>query len=108
MLCGKCGASLVLVGRAHRCVMPPAYDNRSVEQQQARVAHTHEVAGAAPATATNGEAPPQDGPANMPLEAVGTEVGPSTYRYRDPEKRRAYMRGYMARRRATAPDQATT
>lgn len=31
----------------------------------------------------------------------------STYRYRDPEKRRAYMREYMAKRKAKQKEQVT-
>lgn len=42
----------------------------------ARVAHNHQVAGSIPASATN------------------------TYRYRDVDKRRTYMRDYMRKRRA--------
>jgi hypothetical protein len=75
MLCGKCGASLVLVGTRHRCVMPPAIDGT---REPVMPEPIHE-----PMTST---------------EKLG--VKGTTYRYRDADKRRAYMRDYMARRRA--------
>lgn len=82
-LCRQCGLDLALVGRVHRCVshmansdsMANSMANSGVEKQSSRVAHNHETAGAAPASATN------------------------AYRYRDQEKRKAYMRAYMQRRR---------
>jgi hypothetical protein len=43
---------------------------------------------------------PKKSRAAPPLTVAGAEVGPAaTYKYRDPEKRRAYMRGYMAKKR---------
>jgi hypothetical protein len=103
MLCGKCGANLVLVGTRHRCIQPPPYKpetrHSSVEQQQARVAHNHEVAGAAPAAATN--APCANASEHGTPAGASDKVPASTYRYRDPDKWRAYMRDYMRKRRAS-------
>lgn len=75
-LCEVCGANLAIVGRRHRCV-PMANIPEDVANGDENMAN------AAPDMANR-----ENGVAN-------------TYRYRDVEKRRAYMREYMRRRRAT-------
>jgi hypothetical protein len=72
--CGDCGAYLPLVGTRHRCVA------RAKPVSQADVANTKpDVAN----TMANTDA----------------DMANTTYRYRDVEKRRAYMAAYMRKRR---------
>jgi hypothetical protein len=63
--CPRCGANLALVGRVHRCVASPAQDS---------LARNHVANAIVPRMANEGSA---------------------TYRYRSPDKRRAYMAVYM-------------
>lgn len=86
--CPTCGASYALVGRVHRC----------------RVANTVDVANSMANMIAAGEvaltdAPVGPVPAGTTRARTGTRQVP-TYRYRDPEKRRAYMRQLMRRKRA--------
>jgi hypothetical protein len=75
--CPHCAANLALVGRVHRCMANTDMANSHV---------------------ANGTSRRKGQPT---LESGRTvKVGePDTYRYRDAEKRRAYMRGYMKKRR---------
>jgi hypothetical protein len=72
MSCEHCGANLALVGKVHRCVPRPA----------------------APINVANTAALP------VANTGRGGDVANITYRYRDPGKRRAYMRELMRHRRA--------
>ena len=65
---------LALVGRVHRCVS----SSRGAEIGRPLVGHTGQADAGQP----------------------GASAPRGTYRYRDPDKWRAYMRGYMKRRRA--------
>jgi hypothetical protein len=83
MNCSKCGKNLALVGRMHNCVVANTVantvaNNRGLEKQLSRLPHKQEIAGAEPAPATT------------------SRHG----KYADADKRKAYMRDYMARRRA--------
>ena len=73
-LCPHCGANLALVGGAHRCIQ--------------------RVANASPNPMANGM-----GVANS-MANKRSDIGASTYRYRDADVRRGYMRNYMRRYRA--------
>jgi hypothetical protein len=73
--CHKCGKNLALVGRIHNCTpllraMANNMDNTDVMANSM---------------------------ANTPLEPI---LAPDAYKYRDPEKRRAYMRELMRKKRA--------
>jgi hypothetical protein len=65
-LCPHCGANLALVGATHRCIQ--------------RVANTMANASSV---------------ANDMANKVRPRAGVSTYRYRDADARRGYMRDYM-------------
>ena len=69
--CVRCGANLALVGRMHNC-----------------------------SGALLVKGPPPVVPAPVKVVAPPAAEPKSSYRYRDPDKWRAYMRGYMAKRRA--------
>jgi len=87
-LCGKCGASLALVGRMHVCRARPAViSNARIPAVNMRV----------PAVNT--------APEKASASTSSTSNAGSYAKQRvDPEKRRAYMRTYMAkRRRSTTP-----
>lgn len=73
--CDRCGANLALVGRAHRCV-PAATAEPDVANC---VANTSHVANS-----------------NRPDVANRSST---TYRYRNPDQRRAYQRELMRKRR---------
>jgi len=76
--CPKCGKNLELVGKVHNCAVNKC-DN---------AANKEEVA------------------ANEAVYKLGGEIIPPSYvksRFRDINKRRRYMRGYMAKRRALPP-----
>lgn len=68
--CSVCGANLALVGRVHRCAPQP-------------MANAHVVANEPKVVA------------NVVANAVPSRHG----KYADAEKRRAYMRAYMAKKR---------
>jgi len=68
--CPKCGLSLALVGRNHRCRSNP----EKPEQISAAGAGTR--------------------PAKSSADAL-EKIPSTTYQYRDPEKRRSYLREYM-------------
>lgn len=72
--CPKCGSNLALVGRTHRCVAN-------------EVANEPDVANV-----------PTKNVANAEVDVANTSDA-KTYRYRDPEKRRTYMKTYMKKRR---------
>lgn len=74
-ICKLCMANMDLVGRVHNCVpvLAAAHSQHDEDQQERE----------------------QD------AKATGVH-GRSAYKYRDPEKRRAYMREYMSRRRKAA------
>jgi hypothetical protein len=77
--CTLCGANLALIGRAHRCI--PRVDAQP-------------VANAIDAGANVANAPP--------VSAGASVTYCYTYRYRDADKRRTYMRELMCKRRAAA------
>jgi hypothetical protein len=77
--CPRCGANLRLVGRAHNCIP------RSVATVAADMANTCHVA---------------NDMANRSTVDVANKAS-TTYRYRDVETRRNYMRTLMRRKRAT-------
>jgi len=78
--CAQCGALLAMVGRSHRCIATTA---RGV---------------GTPAGKAGGEA------CRAPTTELGAgkirDAASGTYRYRNVEQRRAYMRDLMRRRRA--------
>ena len=74
--CPDCGANLDLVGSRHRCVPKPKTEMRPAVNTKPDVAN--DVANTA-------------------------AVANATYRYRDVEKRRAYIKSYMAERRRSKP-----
>ena len=81
--CAKCGLSFALFGRVHRCI-PIAGVREPTEPDHVPLA----------------QSPPQSvgsiaGMASGPRETT-------TYRYRDPVKRREQMRDLMRRKRAKA------
>ena len=76
--CPVCHASYTLIGRMHRCVSQPG--SMAAQQPVADLA---------------------DHGANNNHVANGEVTNSSTYRYRNPEARRAYMRNLMRRRRAS-------
>ena len=92
--CSVCGVDMERWGRLHIC--RPRCD---VAQPVERRAVNADVAGSSPAVA-----------AKSPTGAIAAIVRtvPGTYQYRDPEKRRAYQRDYMRKKRgkATKADQA--
>jgi hypothetical protein len=94
--CPECGASYALVGLRHRC-------GSVVRTGEAKVREIVPVVG--PATLDVRLGSDHDGAhqAGVGSEWSGTSEASSTYRYRDPEKRRAqmavYMKGYRARKR---------
>jgi hypothetical protein len=82
MNCERCGKNLALVGRVHRCmantnerVANSMANNGDVAQLEERLPCKQDVGGSTPLVSTN------------------------TYRYRDADKRRTYMRDYMRKRR---------
>jgi hypothetical protein len=79
--CSVCGANIDMVGRSHRCIP------KSAAERQPSQAGSIPKAGVAQTRSTR----ERDG--------VASVEQPSTYKYRDPDKWRAYMRGYMAKRR---------
>lgn len=79
-ICPKCQKNIALVGRRHQC--QSVSENSPASRPQPR------------ATKTRSSAPSQPSPST--LSAPQT----TTYEYRDPEKRRAYMREYAKKRRA--------
>ena len=83
--CSGCGALIALVGRAHRCVQK---SGGTVEARVLDVASRHSIE-ALPAATVDA------------VQKLGTPSSPdSTYRYRNADERRAYMRDYMKRKRA--------
>jgi hypothetical protein len=93
-ICPGCGGNLALIGRVHRCIprhvtvpdpmLPlPAPPDRHV----ANVIHV------ANDSMANGLANTSSTP--------GRNRSASTYRYRNPDQRRAYQRDLMRKRRAT-------
>jgi hypothetical protein len=83
MNCERCGKNLALVGRSHNCVANTMANTRKrvanngdVAQLEERLPCKQDVGGSTPLVSTN------------------------TYRYRDADKRKTYMRDYMRRQRA--------
>jgi hypothetical protein len=81
--CKICGLDLDLVGRSHRCV--PRVANSALPMANI-----------------------VDDVANTPPPAVDVANSTSTYRYRDAERRRAYMRELMRKKRAGSRPLTTT
>lgn len=88
--CGVCGASFALVGRVHRCAGRPSLSNLP----DAEI----DVVPPIPAKTWMRET-------ELPEAIGGLEklaLAKTTYRYRDPGRRRAYQRDLMRKRRANA------
>jgi hypothetical protein len=83
--CDACGANLALVGRAHNCRPIPA-----VILEPRKLDPVRELAG--------GAAVRPGGP-----QELRQGDGGGLYKYRDPDKWREYMKGYMRARRAKKP-----
>lgn len=88
--CKICGRDMALVGRRHNC-RPMTNTAGMTNRDPVDMANTP----AMPENMANIEPPHM---ANTPPPAEN--VANVTYRYRDPEQRRAYMREYMRARRA--------
>jgi hypothetical protein len=84
MNCSRCGKNLALVGRIHNCVANTMANTITMANV---VANTWDVA-----------QPVEQRPVKS-LVAGSSPAVPATYQYRDAEKRRAYMKSYMAKRR---------
>jgi hypothetical protein len=88
--CAACGANIALVGRVHRC--RPQMVDGSLSMTAV------ERAAIAEATIASGTVV-QSLRADAEAEYRSAADSASTYRYRDPEKRRAYMRNHMREQR---------
>ena len=100
-LCGKCGANMALVGRMHACRQRP-------DVTALALANARKTAVNTPLPAVNtavNKSTSAVNTAQVKASASSTSNATSYARQRvDPEKRRAYMRAYMAkRRRSTTP-----
>ena len=93
--CPDCGANLAMVGRMHRCI------SRVVAGSPCTVTTDSQVGRRARESAK----PVQfdSASAGVPEVAVGAR---GTYRYRNADSRRAYMRDYMRTRRGLKIDQS--
>lgn len=81
--CERCGANLALVGSMHRCVP------RQPQPRQDQPSGTNAGGGIE---------------AKVIVQPAPDKPSPATYsKYKDKDKRRAYMRDYMRARRAAKP-----
>jgi hypothetical protein len=97
-ICLACGGNLALIGRMHRCIpqhvavpepmlpLPTPAERYVANKPISHLANTEGVA---------------NGLANTSLDTHGRNRASTTYRYRNPDRRRAYQRNLMRRRRAT-------
>ena len=97
-LCGKCGANMALVGRMHACRQRPDVTALALANARKPAVNTPRTA---VNTAVNIPAPAVNtAPERASASASSASNADSYARQRvDPEKRRAYMRTYMAKRR---------
>jgi hypothetical protein len=88
--CLLCGANLNVVGKVHRCV-----------PLQIGTAPTNiDVANEKTSDLANASSMANDANDRLANETPGRNRASSTYRYRNPDKRRLYMRVLMRQRRA--------
>lgn len=96
--CPICGANIGLVGPRHRCV-PRAKPDWIIaaEAKAGAAANAPEPAAAVASVSQSDVVNAPDVTNSEPPMTNATKV---TYRYRDADKWRAYMRAYMAKRRS--------
>ena len=98
-LCGKCGANMALVGRMHACRARPVVIANARNSAVNTPVPAVNTAVNIPAPAVN------TAPEKASASTSSTSNADSYAKQRvDPDKRRAYMRTYMAKRRAPRPD----
>jgi hypothetical protein len=94
-----CGRSDAIGGRTHTCRHPDGPRWSSVNQHAAKPETVANETGSASRLAND---PANINGSKLANDAPGRNRASTTYRYRNPDKRRLYMRDLMRRRRATA------
>jgi hypothetical protein len=104
--CDKCGRNLSLVGRIHNCsasLISPSLLAEAARQDRLSGLVGDVANGFEPmANSMANEIRPSSLPEGAGVGARQPAEG-ETYKYRDAEKRRAYMKSYMSKRRKGAP-----
>jgi hypothetical protein len=94
--CPTCGKNIALVGRVHNCM---ANRTSHMANDMANGNSSSVLTKVTPL----GQAGSSDTLTGTLSGASPNGITRACYRYRDPEKRREYMRGYMRKKRAGAP-----
>jgi hypothetical protein len=92
MDCPDCGANLAIVGRMHRCVAKPVSNGSPAKSMANSMANASHVA--------------NEDMANRPMKPRSLTPGTTTYRYRNTDQRRIYMRDLTREIRARKKEDA--